>query len=90
MKTGTQLAESPSFTSTTNKPAYDVTGNIIAYEQGELSAPETLTLFSHLIQSGLAWQLQGSYGRMAAALIKSGLLEQSGELTEKGRNHVES
>ena len=47
---------------------------IIAYEQGELSDEETITLFQELVNSGLAWQLQGSYGRMAQRLIDAGLV----------------
>ena len=43
---------------------------IIAYEGGELSAEDTLRLFAKLIKSGLAWQLQGHYGRTAASLIE--------------------
>lgn len=48
---------------------YDVTGAIIAYEQGDLDEDEVIELFQHLVDSGLAWQLQGHYGRMAMALI---------------------
>lgn len=48
---------------------------IIAYEQGDLDTDETIELFQDLVNSGLAWKLQGSYGRMAAALIEAGLIE---------------
>jgi hypothetical protein len=47
---------------------------IIAYESGELSEPDTIALFQELVDSGLAWRLQGSYGRTAAALIGAGLV----------------
>lgn len=45
---------------------------IIAFEQGDLDEDGTIELFQELIDSGLAWQLQGSYGRMANALIQNG------------------
>ena len=46
---------------------------IIAFEQGELGEDETIALFQHLIDTGLAWSLQGSYGRTAARLIDAGI-----------------
>lgn len=48
-------------------------GRIMAYEDGTLSEAETVDLFQHLIDSGLAWQLRGSYGRTARFLIEQGL-----------------
>lgn len=45
---------------------------IIAYEQGNLDEEGILELFQELIDSGLAWKLQGSYGRTAKALIDAG------------------
>jgi hypothetical protein len=48
---------------------------IIAYESGELDEEQTIGLFQELVGSGLAWQLQGSYGRTAAALIEEGLVQ---------------
>jgi len=45
---------------------------ILQYEDGTLSETETLRLFQDLVDSGLAWTLQGSYGRVAAALLANG------------------
>ena len=45
---------------------------IIAFEQGDLDEDGIIELFQELIDSGLAWQLQGSYGRMASSLIENG------------------
>lgn len=51
----------------------DLVDKIMAYEDGEMdSNEEIIAFFQELIDSGLAWSLQGSYGRMAAALIKAG------------------
>jgi len=46
---------------------------IVQYEKGELTEDETITLFQELIDSGLVWKLQGSYGRTARDLIEQGL-----------------
>lgn len=51
--------------------------DIIAFEQGELGEAETIAMFQGLINSGMAWQLQGSYGRTATALIEAGLCERA-------------
>ena len=46
---------------------------IIAYESGEMTQEEMVEFFQELIDSGMAWELQGSYGRMARALIEDGI-----------------
>ncbi len=64
-----------------DKPApYDIAGGIIAFESGELDEEGEDTLFAHLIRTGLAWSLQGSYGRMAAEFIKAGRISEEGEV----------
>jgi hypothetical protein len=56
---------------------------IMAYEQGDLDDEEALQLFSDLVKCGLAWQLQGHYGRTAAALITTGWLDQDGKILKE-------
>jgi hypothetical protein len=47
---------------------------ILAYENGEMDDAEFIPFFQELVDSGLAWQLQGSYGRCAESLIENGLV----------------
>lgn len=46
---------------------------MVAWEEGQLDEDDTVKLFQELIDSGLVWRLQGSYGRFANALINNGL-----------------
>ncbi len=50
-------------------------GAIIDYENGDLDETETLDLFQDLVDTGLVWQLQGSYGRTAQALLEAGHID---------------
>lgn len=52
--------------------------SIIAYEKGELDEEETLALYQNLVDTGLAWKLQGSYGRTAMQLASNGLIHLQG------------
>jgi len=48
---------------------------IMAYEQDEMEdEDEVIAFFQELVDSGLAWSLQGHYGRTAVAMIDAGLV----------------
>lgn len=51
---------------------------LMDYEQGKLSEEETIVLFQALVNSGLAWKLQGHYGRTAKAMLDAGLISLPG------------
>lgn len=59
----------------TTTPTFDLTSAIIAFETGEIETEEqVIELFQHLVDTGLAWQLQGHYGRTATHLINEGYI----------------
>jgi len=53
---------------------------IMKYESGEMSENEALELFSELVKNGMAWTLQGHYGRFANELIQNGYLDRNGKI----------
>jgi hypothetical protein len=59
---------------------FDMLGHIMDYESGELDLNGTIELFSRLIKTGLAWSLQGSYGRAASDLIGQGFIGETGDV----------
>ena len=52
---------------------------IIQYENDELNDEETIELFQELINTGLAWQLQGHYGRTAVQFLEEGFCQHPNE-----------
>ena len=56
---------------------------IIDYENAMLTEQETIELFQDLVNTGLAWSLQGHYGRTARDLINSGQVTQPTTLTHQ-------
>lgn len=58
---------------------FDLVGFIISFEDGDLNFDEIVNGFQHLIDTGLAWSLQGTYGRTAQSLIENGYCTAKGE-----------
>jgi hypothetical protein len=53
---------------------------IIAYESGDLTGKQLIEFFSKLVKDGMAYTLQGHYGRMATTLIENGILADDGTI----------
>ena len=45
---------------------------MIDWETGEISEEDEIILFQELVNTGMAWNLQGAYGRNAEWLLKNG------------------
>lgn len=56
-----------------DKP-FDSLAFIMDFESGDLFEAKIIDGFQHLLDSGLVWSLQGSYGRTAKALIDAGYI----------------
>ena len=52
----------------------NITGKIIAFENGELPNEDVYELFQFLLDSGMIYSLQGSYQRMAEDLLLAGVI----------------
>lgn len=48
---------------------------MMAYENGDLNADQTVELFQKLIDSGFIFSLQGNYMRVARELVEAGLID---------------
>ncbi len=64
----------------------DLINSMILWEDGQLGEKEEVQFFSELIKSGMAWSLQGMYGRHAQGLIKNGYLDKEGNILIKEYN----
>jgi hypothetical protein len=55
----------------------DLVDGIMRYENGDMEQDEMVDLFQALVDNGMAWTLQGHYGRTAKMLIDEGLVKLS-------------
>lgn len=65
------------------KEKVELIDQIMDYEMGLLNDSDTLDLFAELIKNGMAWSLQGHFGRTASALIEDGWLNRQGEILKE-------
>jgi len=54
----------------------DLLSRMIEFEEGSLDMEGTVELFQELVNNGMAWTLQGFYGRTAAELLRLGMISQ--------------
>jgi len=52
----------------------DLLEKLMRFEAGDMDEAETIDFFQDLVNTGMAWKLQGYYGRIAAHLIDQGLV----------------
>lgn len=57
------------------RPSVD---DFIEYEDGQMDEERVVEFFQRLINTGMAWTLQGAYGRAAARMIEAGLCTRPG------------
>lgn len=50
----------------------DLVNKVMDWEDGRMDEDEETQFFQELVNSGMAWQLQGMYGRRANQLIQEG------------------
>ncbi|MCP4486996.1 MAG: hypothetical protein GY820_06715 [Gammaproteobacteria bacterium] len=54
---------------------YDVVSALMDFESGMMEdVDDVIKLFQHLVDTGIVWRLQGSYGRTAQTMIDSGVI----------------
>jgi len=56
----------------TNK---DLVDRLIKYENGLMNHGEQVSLLQELVNTGMVWQLQGSYGRAAKHALDAGWIK---------------
>lgn len=64
--------------------------DLMRYENGDMTETEAVEMFADLVKTGMAWSLQGSYGRGASSLIRAGVISPEGEVTEHGQALIDA
>lgn len=52
----------------------NIYNQLMTFEEGELDEEGVIELFQALVDTGIAWRLQGFYGRLAASMLEEGLI----------------
>ena len=52
-------------------------------ESAGMSEKDLIDMWQHLVNTGQAWRLQGSYGRTASSLLEAGIIKQPKRKTKK-------
>jgi hypothetical protein len=61
-----------------SEPLNDYRAVEIAENCADLANPQVIAAWQYLIDTGLCWKLQGSFGRVAQALINGGYCRPAG------------
>ena len=56
------------------RTVYCVVDDIIDWENGDMSEENEIEFFQKLLDTGMAWTLQGMYGRRTVELLNEGYL----------------
>lgn len=54
---------------------YELLDGLIGLDEGTLTEEQEIVLFQELVDTGLAWTLQGRIGRQAADMLADGTIE---------------
>ena len=58
----------------------DIVDKIMQYESGIQPFDETVAMFAEMVKTGLCWELQGHYGRVAVHMIAQGHISTDGDV----------
>lgn len=58
-----------------SKKSYDPLNDMMEWEENGLEPKREKRLFQHLVDTGKAWHLQGTYGRAANDMLESGYIK---------------